>query len=178
MNIHKKILVGMICVGLAAPAIASWKSVTKGAGKVANDTGKGFEDAGKEIEDAFTPKHAKWTYTCRADGTEKNYKCCDPRVTKCSQHTHDFTEGSDLGKHSIGGGKTHTMRLHCPGDAIITDYHYDSSGGMTKCTMIQGTMSSSNITLSCSNVSGKDGSVWLRTLNCFTDTGDQKTHTY
>jgi hypothetical protein len=90
-KLRRKVLIFAVCLGLAAPAIASWKSVTKGAGKVANDTGngiekvgndtdQGFKKAGGEIDSWFETSAPLWSYTCKSESCTINNTTSESRL--------------------------------------------------------------------------------------------------
>lgn len=93
--------------------------------------------------------------------------CCNPNVTKCTSKDAIISESP--GKISIGGNKSHDVKVQCNGDFYrVSNTSYDHSGGSILATANGGANNGSTgqYILHFHNSSSKGGHIWINGFTC------------
>lgn len=100
-------------------------------------------------------------------GQRYTVHCCNPKVTTCSSKDAIITESP--GKISIGGNKSHDLKVQCNGNWYrVNNTSYDHSGGSILGTANGGANNGTTgeYIINFHNSASKDGHAWINGFNC------------
>jgi len=114
-------------------------------------------------------------HRCDAEGFDSKHNwgqrytvhCCNPNVTTCSSKDAIITESP--GKISIGGNKSHDVKVQCNGNWYkVNNTSYDHSGGSILGTANGGANNGTTgqYTIHFHNSASKGGHAWINGFTC------------
>jgi hypothetical protein len=125
-----------------------------------------------------TPDYTDDVFLYNCCNSDLDLRYCNPYsdTGTCGAFKDDSDFAGDLGKHSIGGSKTHTFHVSCGGHTIC-GAKWGHSGGTIDCILAGGGFGlTDSITYSCHNSAfSATGHVWMESVICVIGSGGVRT---